>query len=267
MPTELESRPSLDLQEKVLLGGDLARLTPSERLSYYSSVCNSLGLNPLTRPFEYITLNGKLTLYARKDCTEQLRRLHDISITIVGRELVEGVYVVTARAENGNRRMDESIGAVPIANLQGEVKANAMMKAETKAKRRVTLSICGLGMLDETEIESIPGATVTKDKDTRSLKEKVQAKLPSTQEVIEPRQEDGLQDADLPASAPGSQQMQDAPAPAAFIWRVGSKHKNESIATMPDDYLDWFTKEGKNAEHVQAALDELDRRRGQGRVA
>jgi hypothetical protein len=29
------------------------------------------------------------------------------------------------------------------------------MKGETKAKRRVTLSICGLGLLDETEIESI----------------------------------------------------------------------------------------------------------------
>ena len=33
-----------------------------------------------------------------------------------------------------------------------------MMKAETKAKRRVTLSICGLGMLDETEVETIPHA-------------------------------------------------------------------------------------------------------------
>ena len=30
------------------------------------------------------------------------------------------------------------------------------MKAETKAKRRVTLSICGLGMLDETEVETVP---------------------------------------------------------------------------------------------------------------
>jgi hypothetical protein len=30
------------------------------------------------------------------------------------------------------------------------------MKAETKAKRRVTLSICGLGMLDESEVESLP---------------------------------------------------------------------------------------------------------------
>ena len=31
-----------------------------------------------------------------------------------------------------------------------------MMKAETKAKRRVTLSICGLGVLDETEVENVP---------------------------------------------------------------------------------------------------------------
>ena len=32
------------------------------------------------------------------------------------------------------------------------------MKAETKAKRRATLSIVGLGLLDETETETIPGA-------------------------------------------------------------------------------------------------------------
>ncbi len=32
------------------------------------------------------------------------------------------------------------------------------MKAETKAKRRVTLSIVGLGWLDETETDSIPDA-------------------------------------------------------------------------------------------------------------
>jgi hypothetical protein len=38
--------------------------------------------------------------------------------------------------------------------------ANALMKAETKSKRRVTLSICGLGFLDETEADSIPGAVV-----------------------------------------------------------------------------------------------------------
>jgi len=32
------------------------------------------------------------------------------------------------------------------------------MKAVTKAKRRLTLSLCGLGWLDETEVETIPTA-------------------------------------------------------------------------------------------------------------
>ena len=43
-----------------------------------------------------------------------------------------------------------------IAKLTGDALANALMKAETKAKRRATLSLCGLGFLDETEIETIP---------------------------------------------------------------------------------------------------------------
>src|ERR1019366_7434848 len=33
---------------------------------------------------------------------------------------------------------------------------NAMLKARTRAKRRLTLSLCGLGMLDELEVATIP---------------------------------------------------------------------------------------------------------------
>lgn len=147
--------------ERVMLVGDLAKLSPAERVSYYRQTCESLGLNPLTRPFEYITLNGKLTLYARKDATEQLRNRHNVSVAIVGRELVEGVYVVTARATLPNGRTDESIGAVAVEGVKGEARANSYMKAETKAKRRVTLSVVGLGWLDETEVSSIPDARPT----------------------------------------------------------------------------------------------------------
>ncbi len=85
-------------------------------------------------------------------------------MTIVGRELVDGVYVVTAQARTPTGRTDESIGAVTIDKLTGEARANALMKTETKAKRRVTLSICGLGMLDEAEVDSIPGAVIQTEK-------------------------------------------------------------------------------------------------------
>lgn len=145
--------------ERALILQDLSRMDATDRLNYYKSVCESLGLNPLTQPFAYIQLNGKTKLYALKDCTEQLRKIHNVSIQITGREATEGIYVVTARATTPSRQ-DESIGAVPIENLKGEAKANAMMKAETKAKRRVTLSVCGLGMLDESEVDSIPNAPV-----------------------------------------------------------------------------------------------------------
>jgi hypothetical protein len=142
--------------ELALVSGDLSRLSPQERLSYYTKTCESLGLNPLTKPFEYLTLNGKLLLYARKDCTDQLRRINNVSITITDRQQVGDVYICTARATLASGRTDESTGVVTIGNLKGDALANALMKAESKAKRRVTLSICGLGMLDETEIETIP---------------------------------------------------------------------------------------------------------------
>ena len=149
------------LLERVVMAGDLSRLSPEERLLYYRQVCESLGLNPLTRPFDYIVLNGRLTLYARRDATDQLRRIHGISVRIVSREFVDllGLYVVTARATTPDGREDEAVGAVYVKGLSGETLANAIMKAETKSKRRVTLSIVGLGWTDESEVESVPGAT------------------------------------------------------------------------------------------------------------
>jgi hypothetical protein len=142
--------------ESALIEGDLSKLSDIDRLNYFKSVCESVGLNPLTKPFDYIRLNGKLVLYAKRDATDQLRKIHKVSINISSRENIGDVYVVTARAKDAQGREDESTGAVAIAGLRGDALANAYMKAETKAKRRVTLSVCGLGLLDESEIDSIP---------------------------------------------------------------------------------------------------------------
>ena len=172
--------------EKVIVQGRLEHLTPKERLLYYKTLCESLGLNPLTRPFEYLLLDGKLTLYARRDATDQLRRLHQVSITIVSRERLDDIYVVTARATTPDGRTDEAIGAVSLLKkemvwdpeqynpktgkkgtyvwtgkmlpLVADELANAIMRAETKAKRRVALSIVGLGILDESELDTVPQA-------------------------------------------------------------------------------------------------------------
>lgn len=143
------------IAEKVLVHGDLSVLTPQQRHFWYINVCESLGLNWKTRPFEYITVGGKMVLYARRDATDQLRKIHKVSVEIKSRELVGDVFIVTARAETPDGRKDESVGAVFVSNLRGEALANAYMKAETKAKRRVALSIVGLGWMDESEAETM----------------------------------------------------------------------------------------------------------------
>lgn len=167
--TELAKRDEIGSAiESVLIQGNLAQLNPEQRVSYYKAVCDSVGLNPLTKPFDYITLNGKLVLYATKGATDQLRNVHRVSVQIVDRSIVDDCYVVTAKAINPDGRCDESTGAVTIAGLKGDAKCNAMMKAETKAKRRVTLSLCGLGMLDESEIETIPQSRLQEVKRSES---------------------------------------------------------------------------------------------------
>lgn len=146
------------LAEQVVIKGDLSKLTEAQRMSYYSEVCRSLGLNPLTRPFEYISLNNKLVLYATRGCADQLRSIRGITITGLDPRQVGDVFVVVATGRDRTGREDSATGAVSTQGLRGEALANAMMKAETKAKRRLTLSLAGLGWSDETEIDSIPGA-------------------------------------------------------------------------------------------------------------
>jgi hypothetical protein len=144
--------------ENVLISGDLSKLSPSDRVDYYQAVCNGLGLNPLTKPFDYIVLNGKLTLYALKACTDQLRRKNKVSITPLSNEVADGIHEVTVQATMPDGRTDSDIGVVSISGLKGDALCNAKMKTMTKAKRRATLSILGLGMLDESEVETIPNA-------------------------------------------------------------------------------------------------------------
>lgn len=153
---EVAAESPMAVLNQVIMKGDLSKLNDNERMFYYTEVCKSLNLNPLTRPFDYLILNGRLTLYARKDCTEQLRRINNISIKVISKEVIDDAFIVTVEASTPGGRVDSDMGATTIAGLKGDAKINAMLKAITKAKRRVTLSISGLGLPDESELETIP---------------------------------------------------------------------------------------------------------------
>jgi hypothetical protein len=73
-----------------------------------------------------------------------------------------GCRAFTARVTGKDGRETDDVGVVTIKSASGDALANAMMKGATKAKRRAVLAHCGLGMLDETEIETIPRAQPVK---------------------------------------------------------------------------------------------------------
>lgn len=151
------NQQNLDLLEQVVVNGDLAKLSAPQRLDYYRQVCQSMGLNPLSKPFDYINLKGKLTLYAKKDATDQLRKIHGVSIDDIDIQETSNGFRVKVKGHDREGRSDVEIGCVAKNDMGGNIQ-NAEMKAVTKAKRRLTLSLCGLGWLDETEVETIPDA-------------------------------------------------------------------------------------------------------------
>ena len=181
MKKEIEVKNEIppETLEKVLISGDLSALSPKERVSYYMTLCKILKLNPLVKPFEYSNYNGKLVLYALRGCTDQLREIRGINVEEISSKEESGLYVVTAKIRDKKGRTEISTGVVNIENLKGDARANAIMKAETKAKRRATLSICGLSMMDETELETVPQAKPRPDIPTLETPPE-QEKIPGT---------------------------------------------------------------------------------------
>lgn len=136
---------------KIIIKGDLSELNTEERKKYYLEVCNHLGLTAATQPFSILQLNGKTVLYPNRTCTDQLAAIHRLNREIIdGPKVVEitpGYKVVYAlcRVTLPNKRVETSVATCELKDH-----LNVLMKTETKAKRRATLSILGLGTLADT---------------------------------------------------------------------------------------------------------------------
>jgi hypothetical protein len=153
--------------ERLLIGGDLSKLTPRERVQYCLDRCAALGLDPASQPFGLYDLQGKKVLYAQKSLTDQLSARHRLSKKLgaptIDREA--GVVMVTCTVSDPEGRSVDDIGAVSLESRGGDKTgdefANAVMKAATKAGRRAILAFAGLGgVADESELGTIKGAKV-----------------------------------------------------------------------------------------------------------
>lgn len=174
----------LNLIKKILKTDNLATLTPQEREEYYLARCESLGLDPLSKPFSYLEMkDGKggtrMVLYFNKNASDQLRG--KLKIKFHKPEFKKsdcGEYLqAEVMFELPDGRVEFATAAVPLVKedavwnkqpdgskvkvvkgilpLSPDEKANAVMRLETKLKNRATMSAMGSGMMDESELDTL----------------------------------------------------------------------------------------------------------------
>jgi hypothetical protein len=160
-PSEMvqaDDRLSASVVESVVTKGDISALTPQQKSDYYVQRCRQLGLDPASKPFAILRLQGKEVLYAEKGAADQLAKIHRVNRKITdGPKVIDvgGTKLVYAQCEASlpDGRSEMEVATVPLSDP-----ANVLMKCVSKVKRRATLAILGLGMLDEMETETIPAS-------------------------------------------------------------------------------------------------------------
>lgn len=147
--------------QNILINKDLASLPIDKQTSFMLQSCEHLGINPLVRPFEILKFQGKAVLYLTASGCENLASQFSISFKILKKEIdhVSGTASIeiegTIPAMNGKpERKDVSTAYITIGShslkdqtfttLKGLDFANAMMKLETKARRRLIIRMAGI---------------------------------------------------------------------------------------------------------------------------
>jgi len=162
----LDREAAASAMEHMLATGDLAHFTPKQRVGYYLWLCQKLSIDSTSRPFDWLVLDGRLVLYPNKSCAEQLRRRHQISVELVRKEVSGDFFVVEVKGWRPNGQQDFASKYVPLRDgrgnrLAGQQYVNALAKAETGAKRRLTFSMVGLAaMADGDDLRGARVATV-----------------------------------------------------------------------------------------------------------
>ena len=119
----------------------------------------------------------------------------------------------------------------------------------------------------------LQGLYVKEEMDQAGVEHRPSLKPSDILKQSESKAQDGLNAREGTASTLPSQGVvappvtQDAVPQPSFVWKITGKHKDESISTIDSSYLEWFAQNGKREDHVEQAVLELDRRRGQGTLA
>jgi len=110
--------------------------------------------------------------YASRQTTVELAANRGVSTQQMKEYVDDQEARYTYRAILGDSgRFAEAVGSCALIGHNGNPlaatqRSNKIMHAETKAKRRATLEVCGLAFIDEAEVESIEGAVMLNIEET-----------------------------------------------------------------------------------------------------
>jgi hypothetical protein len=138
---------------------DLERLDADQKAQYYRDACAFLGIPANLNLLAFINANVGDTgrhevLYAKKGATDFIRESRGITTLSLQAipNFVPGQVCFIASGRDKNGRDEYAVGAASIEGLTGKALSDAIMTAQTRATRRMTLQFVGGGILDESEL-------------------------------------------------------------------------------------------------------------------
>lgn len=152
--------------DKYELVSDYSKLSAAEREEFIRSVCADLNIPVGLRLIGFAWMNQpdgsrSMVPYAKRGATDRIRAKHSVSLYDLVRVEIDGCVAFKAYGQDGQGRKEVAIGAAPApSSTKGEAFASAVMTAETRAGRRLTLKFAGLGLLDESEISAANGEII-----------------------------------------------------------------------------------------------------------
>jgi hypothetical protein len=150
-----ENKISRATLRALTLHKDLSKLTEDQQLQYVMNIYKALDIAPIFNVFSLIKLQGKMVLYADKDCASLLAKKHRITTQLVERDMDKetGLYRVTMRASDAAGRFAIDDGILWVGDAKGQRLADSMMKCMSKARRRSIFSLLGLSAVTDDDIE------------------------------------------------------------------------------------------------------------------
>lgn len=163
---EAKIKESMSDVAAFMTSGDLSRMTKQVKDQFITSLSGKIGIPPYPPPFMFaVDKRGKETLVPTKHLAQALRDKCGISTEITYQgpllmgngEVDNTIYVVKVKGTlpNGRSAEDMGTGAFVGDSAVGRGKADEILKTVTKANNRVTYNLLGLGLLDETEVDSM----------------------------------------------------------------------------------------------------------------